>query len=116
MTDISNTPGVASLVLRHGTSYNSVITLTDGVTPIDISAATITAFIYDECDESILATFVVTLTDPVNGQFSLYLSPTVVAALDFDTAIFKTFIAYSATYVDPALEGTVTLIRKSEVA
>lgn len=108
--------------IRQGGTFTRTITWTDNSTPgvpIDITGYTIRSQIRQTLtDTSFLlemSTGVdarIAITDAVNGVFTITVSATDTAALDFGTAIYDLEMVSPGGVVTPLLEGVVTLVRE----
>lgn len=111
--------GKYNILIQQGADFIQQLTIytvnPDGTRgdPQDLTGCTIRGMVrirFEDTDP--IATFVIQETDLANGTFTLTLSNTVTAALDFQTGVYDVEVQYPNTVVDRVLQGTVVFSRE----
>lgn len=111
-----------NLNIRQGATFSSTVTLANpDTTPVDLTGATVRGQIRQKAlDVTVVATFDVTVTDAVNGEFEFGLTDEVTAAIAAgeqpteETSLYVWDIEMedSAGRVIPLFYGIVTVLRE----
>lgn len=107
--------GKYNITIEQGTTFLLTITLQDGQgVPVDITGATISGMgrLRYGADDP-LFTFTCVATNPAQGVFTIGLTDTQTAALDFERGVYDIEIAYPSGTKSRLIQGNVILSKEA---